>query len=126
MALTNIVPGLEIVDTDGSPAATSTADALLQGVCRLHDGGLDDDLDETLRRVARLAVATLPACNTAEVALTHHGQPVATESSAPAPTAGNVRGRLEVPLTVDGTSIGTLTLHAAATDALREDAPAIA
>jgi GAF domain-containing protein len=64
---------------------------LLESIRALYAGLLaDEDLDDTLRRAAQLAAATLPTCVLADVTLIRDGQPVtkgATDRRAERPDA---------------------------------------
>jgi GAF domain-containing protein len=69
-----------------TPTAPESDDRLATSVALLYRLLLaDEDLDDTLRRVAHLATATLPTCDLADVTLIRGGKPItrgATDSLA--------------------------------------------
>jgi GAF domain-containing protein len=59
-------------------------DPLLNSIRALYTGLLaDEDLDQTLTRVARLAASTLPTCDLADVTLIRNGQPLTKGATDP-------------------------------------------
>jgi GAF domain-containing protein len=75
------------VNASAGPPTTAQSDShdrLAESVALLYSVLLaDEDLDDTLRRVAQLATATLPTCDFADVTLIRDGKPVTRGATDP-------------------------------------------